>query len=250
MIRNKLYLGLAAAVVVLSIGVLTAKAQSFSIREEIVDRAVDRIVELVLGGENAPGESLGATVPREQVKSSTVTAFEGPIGTKNSNRTTLGSVDREYVVDGIIYGTLPGSGGNSDSTTATTTDYFVNNTGKTIYLDLSTLTLYHSGTSSTTMQGIFATSTAPFVYDDTPVPALWTYTYATTTVQEIVTAKDTSFSGSTYQVVPVADGEYFGLLKKQIYDQGCDGSVCESATSTNWGVTGNWAVNYHFFEKY
>lgn len=246
---KKLYIGMMVAVVALSVGFTTAKAQSFSIREEIVQKAVDRIVEMIMGGSVA-NDSLGSTVPREQTKSSTVTAFEGPVGIKNSNRTTLGSVDRNYKVSGVLYGTLPGSGGNSDSTTATTTDYFVNNAGKTLYVDLSTLTLYNSGTASTTMQAIFATSTAPFAYDSTPAPALWTYTYATTTKPGIVTAKDTSFSGSTFGLVPVLDGEYFSVLKKQQFEQGCNGSLCENATSTNWGLTANWAAEYHFFEKY
>lgn len=255
--KNKFILAFVAAVVVLSIATVSAKAQSYSIREEIVNKAVDRIVSLIMGTEE---EALGSTVPREQSKSSTVMVSEGPIATKNSNRTVIGQVDREYKVEGFIYGTFPSSGGNSDITTATTTDFFVNNTGKTLYADMSRLTMYTSGTPSTTMDALFATSTTPFTWNTTPAPELYRYTFATTTVpgfnnDGIIIAGDDSDGGdallSASSTIPILDGEYFGVLKKQVEfaNNDCDGSICETATSSAWGLTADWELPFYFFTK-
>jgi len=250
--RNKTLLGLAAAVVVLSIATVSAKAQSLSIREDIVNQAVDRIVNLIMGESD---QSLGATMPQEQTKSSTVMVSKGPIASKNSNRSDLGVVDRQYKVNSFIYGTIPSSSGNSDSTTATTTDYFLNNTGKTLYADMFSLTMYTSGTASSVMDVIFATSPTPFYWNSTPAPELYKFKFATSTQPGllsggVITARDSETGGGTSvatTTIPILDGEYFGVLKKQPYENGCTGATCESATSTNWGVTGNWELPIHYF---
>jgi hypothetical protein len=125
-----------------------------------------------------------------------------------------------------------------------------NKTGKTVYVDLATVTT--SGTASTTFTIDVATSSTENISDFTSPfsEIIDSYQLSTSSVaQTINSEEDQGTNGMS--VVPVADGEFVSLLLSagepaQTGEPSCDGSVCETATSTNRGFNLDLRFRYHY----
>lgn len=123
---------------------------------------------------------------------------------------------------------------------------FRNTTGRTIYVDLAEMVT--TGTASSTYQFFVATSTTATRSDNFTDPfstLIDAFTLATsTTVRAVNSIKDAGTNGRS--VIPVTDGQYVLLTFQQTYNNTCNGSLCETATSTNRGFNVNWFLRYHY----
>lgn len=158
---------------------------------------------------------------------------------------------KEYFVNGLQLGGenenwIPthsiGAGDNNDC--------WQNTTGRTVYADLATFTT--DGTASTTFTIDIATSTTCAISDYTsPFSELIdSYQLSTSTVAKTINSIKNGGTNGT-NVVAVPDDTYVSVLisagePAQVGAPTCDGSVCETATSTNRGFNAKWRLHYFY----
>lgn len=117
---------------------------------------------------------------------------------------------------------------------------FQNKTGRTVYFNPSNASIgWTTGTASTTFAFYIATSTGASISNDFATPAgnlLLSGAYAATTTQAQFYAGTTTSNGVN-GAVTVPAGSYVNILVRSFMGGLCDGSVCETSTSTNRGIT-------------
>lgn len=176
------------------------------------------------------------------------------LGSSENTRTNANSnFDETCVVDptqtkllcrGVAYGTMPAVG------VATTTDYWKNSIGRSVYVDVDGAFIQFAGTASSSVSVSMGTSTVSGIaaYTSTgPANLIAATTVATSTIggqqkSVVVTA------GAVHSAI-VADGEYVLISWKQ-ENNNCSGAFCEAVTSTARGYTATYYIPYFYTKGY
>lgn len=115
-----------------------------------------------------------------------------------------------------------------------------NTTGRTVYVVPGGVAVgFASGTASSSLLYYAATSSAATLTSDFAHPggSVWAIdgaSVATSTIGPNFTVGTTTSSGAG---VPIADGAYFNVQIQSKNGASCNGAACETATSTNRGIT-------------
>lgn len=136
---------------------------------------------------------------------------------------------------------------------ATTSDAFYNNSGHALIVDYAEVQL--TGTVSSTFivnMGTSTVSAVPVNSTSPPSGLIDGYTFSTSTANVVT---DTSYRNLINshedqgtlgeQTVQVPDSSYILLFLDNNWE-GCNGSYCESVTSSARGYDGSWRLKYHY----
>lgn len=121
-----------------------------------------------------------------------------------------------------------------------------NQTGRTIYIDL--VSVRTTGIASSTMTVDVATSSTETIadYSDPFSEIIDSYSLATSSPTDTVIASNVNGGTNGIGVVAVADGEWVSLLLSATAGALCDGSACETATSTSRGFNLDMFIEYFY----
>lgn len=121
-----------------------------------------------------------------------------------------------------------------------------NNTGRTVYVSATVVS--NTGVASSTMTIDVATSTSQNItdYSDPFSEVIDSFSLATSSPAGTIANSfvDGGTNGTGY--VQVADQEWVSLLLSATAGTGCDGSACETATSTNRGFNLDVYLDYFY----
>ena len=122
-----------------------------------------------------------------------------------------------------------------------------NDTNRTVFID--TVSLFPTGTASTTFIYYVGTSTAATYTSDYTAPyatLIDGYRIPTSTPQLVINNHE--HAGTLGRnIISVDPGEYVNIAFFQGYlETGCTGATCETATSTNRGFNLDWYLRGHF----
>lgn len=174
------------------------------------------LVAVLLGSSSKGGNPLGADLSVHN----TAEIFSEGIGLGNDG----------YVV--FSKGGTIGAGANQAS--------WRNTTGRTVYIvPNSTVIGFASGTASSSLLFYTATSSAATLTSDFAGPGGSVHgidgaSIATSTIGPNFIVGTTTASGAG---IPVADGAYYNVQIQSKNGGTCNGAACETATSTNRGIT-------------
>ena len=121
-----------------------------------------------------------------------------------------------------------------------------NTSGQTVYLDYAEVST--DGTASSSYKFyVYASSTKVSTAYDFTAPgsagkvAINGFTIATSSAATTTT----NVANGAGQTVQVPNGSYVNIVMQSVNGSGCNGTTCETATSTNRGFNLQWRIRYH-----